>query len=88
MEVYFGRQVQCDPEIILLVILNLFQNQNPPPCHSLVILNLIQNHFSIISASIPFVILNSPLSAQSIEAKLVSIKGQQVLIDRDVAQLY
>ena len=32
--------------------------------------------------------MNNPLSAQSIEAKLISIKGQQVLIDRDVAQLY
>jgi hypothetical protein len=34
------------------------------------------------------IIMNNPLSAQSIEAKLISIKGQQVLIDRDVAQLY
>ncbi len=32
--------------------------------------------------------MNNPISAQSIEAKLISIKGQQVLIDRDVAQLY
>ncbi len=31
--------------------------------------------------------MNSPLSTQSIEAKPISIKGQQVLIDRDVAQL-
>ena len=34
------------------------------------------------------IIMNNPISAQSIEAKLISIKGQQVLIDRDVAQLY
>ena len=32
--------------------------------------------------------MNNPRSAQSIEAKRSSIKGQQVLIDRDVAQLY
>ena len=32
--------------------------------------------------------MNSPLAIQSIEAKLISIKGQQVLIDRDVATLY
>ena len=32
--------------------------------------------------------MNSPLATQSIEAKLISIKGQQVLIDRDVATLY
>ena len=32
--------------------------------------------------------MNSPLATQSIEAKLIFIKGQQVLIDRDVAQLY
>ena len=32
--------------------------------------------------------MNSLLSTQSIEAKLISIKDQQVLIDRDVVQLY
>ncbi|CAI8160407.1 MAG: Uncharacterised protein [Bacteroidota bacterium] len=32
--------------------------------------------------------MNNLLSTQNIEAKLISIKSQQVLIDRDVATLY
>ena len=32
--------------------------------------------------------MNNLLSTQNIEAKLISIKSQQVLIDRDVAALY
>jgi hypothetical protein len=32
--------------------------------------------------------MNTPLSIQNIEDLLISIKNQQMLIDRDVAQLY
>jgi hypothetical protein len=32
--------------------------------------------------------MKSPLSIQSIEDRLITINGQPVLIDRDVAQLY